>query len=824
MANQVFKEKFSGKYDGVAPATLLPPGWISDGKNVRKVAGVGAYKVRKGCALHNTTAVESGAAIKSLHQFSHPRNRSGTTDYHFIAQANSKLLIETEAAKTPPDTDASFGTDMGVTVGTTPGFSCVVRESWFYADGSSRPIVWGGDNPWCSGFLAWDNSESAYIDYTRRVTDNRTDTSATIPNAASDVYYVCSPEPAEAITLDLSTVNTTDAATLTIYAWRAGAWAAVSGLSDGTLVSGKTHAQDGTITWTRSASDQVKVMSNIMGYWYKVVPSAAMTDAVTVLSCKVKYDANPMTNKWNGVWEWVSGCRFYDASAKEYKECLGKISNEAQSQYIDISEGTTSDFLYIKTPEPAAGFGFGIVTDYTNSESNTGNIDLVEVWNGETWEDYATIVDTTLDSDNDTSFSQTGTVFFTDTTSITPQKREFEGDTIPGFWYRVSWDATLGTDVRIYIVLYAPLPETLPDYKGCVEFKGRLFLWGDPEFPNRMRYSAYDYPDCISGRDSGWTDPFGGMDEVLCAIPFYNELIIFKERSIWLLEGYSPDTFGVLKIADRIGLASPKTAHVVEVGYPAMHTQEPLSIAIWQDVDGIYVLDGRKPRKCSLPVDHFFNPEHSATCISAANIRSRQGFTDPINNEYHFLTGVSGKEELVYNYVNDEWYPPWTRAINLSTGLNFRGNNDRYYTYGGSSAGWICQLETDTADKNTSNADVAISHSVKTRSFSPEAEKGLTLRFLLRKIYAELKARTSGSIITKLFADMATSGTTLSAPQALSMVDSGYSVTTPYLDVSKECTCFQVEFSLATADLEMEIWGMLFELDIRGHMDSTIRA
>lgn len=823
MANKVFKERFDGKYDGVAPATLLAPGWVSGGQNVRKVAGAGAYKARKGCALHNTTVVESGNAIKSLHQFSHPRNRSGTTDYHFIAQCNSKLLIETAAAKTPPAVDAAFGTTLGVTVGTTPGFSTVVKELWFYADGSGRPVVWGGDNPWCSGFICWDNSETAFIDYTRRVTDNRTDTFSTIPNAASDLYYVCSPEPAEGITLDLSTVNTTDATTIKVYAWRAGAWVEVTGMSDGTLVSGThTHGQDGTITWTRSASDQVSVISNIMGYWYKVVPQAALTDAVTVLSCKVNFDANPVTNKWNGVWEWVSGCRFFDTSAKEYIEALGKVSNEAQSQYIDIGAGAIGDFLYIKTPEPAAGFGFGIATGYNNPETNTGNIDLVEVWNGSTWEDYTTITDRTLDTDSNTSFSQTGTVFFTDTTTITPQKREFEGDTIPGYWYRVSWDAELGANVRIYIVLYAPLPEALPEYDGVVEFKGRLFMWGDPEYPNRMRYSAYDYPDCVSGRDSGWTDPFGGMDKVLCAIPFYNELIVFKERSIWLLEGYSPDTFGVLKIADRIGLASPKTAHVVEVGYPAMHTNEPLSIAIWQDVDGIYVLDGRKPRKASMSVDQFFNPEF-ATAIAAADIRSRQGFTDPINNEYHFLTGVTGSEELVYNYVNDEWYPPWSRSLDISTGLNFRGNDDRYYTYGATAAGWICRLETDTADKNAANADVAITHSIKTRAFAVEAEKGLTLRFLLRKIFAELKARAAGDITTKLFPDMASSGTTLSAPQALSMIDSGKTVTTPYLDVSQEATCFQVEFSLAVIDQEMEIWGMLYELDIRGYMDSVIR-
>jgi hypothetical protein len=223
-----------------------------------------------------------------------------------------------------------------------------------------------------------------------------------------------------------------------------------------------------------------------------------------------------------------------------------------------------------------------------------------------------------------------------------------------------------------------------------------------------------------------------------------------------------------------------------------------------------------------MQIDQFFNPEF-ATAIAAANIRNRQAFTDPINNEFHFLTGISGYEELVYNYVNDEWYPPWSRALDLDTGLNFRGNDDRYYTYGATSAGWICKLETDTSDKNAANADIAITHSIKTRAFAVEAEKGLTLRFIIRKIQAELKARAAGNIITKLFPDMATSGEILSAPQALSMIDSGKIVTTPYLDISQSATCFQVEFSLATIDQEIEIWGMLYELDITGYMDSMIR-
>lgn len=806
MSNQIFEEPFTGKYDGVTPATLLGPGDLSGGLNVRKVSQRGGWKVRKGCILYNpSNALGDPDEINSFHLYKNPKNE----DVHFLAQCNLKLL---DLTNDPPGVYASE-VDLGVTVGTTPGFSDVIGESFFYADGSGRPITWGGDKPLCGGFLVWDNSATAYVDYTRKVTDGRSDTVAALGNAASDVYYVHSHEIAESITLDLVTVNTTDATTCKVYSWVAGAWAERSaGFSDGTLASSKTHAQDGTISWTRNSTDTMRVLGGIMGYWYKVEPQAALTDGVTVASCHVGRDATAMTNKWNGVYEWVAGCRFYDQSATEYVECLGLVSNEAQSQNIDLASATTDDYFYFKTIEPATLIGLGMVTDEQNTAD--AQVDLIEYWNGNAWTTVGTLTDTTLDGGADSSFSQSGTISW-NAAALTPQKRTFEGDQIPGYWHRISWDAALGTACAIYMVVYAPFPEALPTYDGCIEFKGRLFVWGDPEYPNRLRYSALDRPDCLSGSDSGYTEPFGDQKKILCAKRFYNELIVLKEDSVFLLEGYSPETFGTLKIADTVGLASPKTAHVVEVGSPSMHRDELLSIAIWQDVDGIYVLDGRKPRKASLPIDHYFNTEYTSTVIAAASIRNRQAFVDPLTNEYHFLLPAG---ELVYNYVTDEWYPPWEREIDLVTGISLRGTTNRNHTYGGSSGGFVMLLENDTTDKNTSNADVAISHSIKTRAIGP-AEQGsrAPMDFTLRKIWSRLKARSAGSLTTNTFKNMATSGTAQSTPEAMSMINAGYSVATPGLTLSEyRCTCFQVEFALNTVDQEMEIWSMPYEIEIRG--------
>lgn len=823
MALQMFKESFVGAYDGVTPPTLLPPGSISDGLNVRKVAIGGGWKPRKGCTVHNTTAI-GASSILSLHQYTHPRN----SDYHFLGQYNGNLY---DATDDPPAADGTtFGTSLVSGLSTSvPGFSTMVDEHFFYADGSTRPIVWGGTTPFCSGFIAHfdignTGTPNTYVDYTREVTDERSDTKAILFSDVNDVYYVCSPEIAEVITLDLGSVVNLVASVATVKSWVAGAWADRSA-TDGTISpAGTTHGQDGSFTWARNATDTMRVIGGIMGYWYQVSWTVAMTASVQIVSCKVVFDATAVTNKWNGVYEYPTGVRFFDASAGEYIDQTGKVLNESTSQYMQIGLMNTADFIYVKAAEPLTGIGFGMVYGYTQAEAS--KVDSIEVWTGTAWTAGAGIIDETLDSTAAKSFAQSGVIWFNAaalTTAGTPAKRRiFDWDSVPGYWYRLGISVTLtDTDVRIFMLASAMFPDPLAAVKGVIEFKNRLFVWGDPEFPNRLRYSANGRPDCFSGSDSGYTDAFGDMTPITCAKRFHNELMIWKENSVWLLEGYSPQTFGKLCLADTIGLASPKTAVVIETGYPAMKTDEPLSIALWQDTDGVYVLDGRKPKKVSFPVDHYFNTEYT-TAIAAASIKNRQSFVDPLKNEYHLLLPAS---ELVYNYIKAEWYPPWERNVDLVCGISLRGTDDRYYTYGGDALGTVYRLENDTTDKAENVAspyytDVAISHYVKTRAIAQQKPQGISLKFSFRKLWVEAKAASNPTAITTtFFKNMIDIGVALAVPAAIDLEVDDHGLSFDGLDVSQEgCVCFALQFALNSADLEMELWSFLYQVDARGEI------
>jgi len=797
MPTELRKEPFVGPYDGIIPAVLAQKGTISDGKNIRKVSMAGGWKSRKGSILNNTTAAESGAAIKSLHRYVNPLQ----DDSHFIAQVNSKLL---DATNDPPAAGTTFGTDLGVTVGTNPGFSTIVGETFFYADGTGIPIAWGGDDPSPIGFFTYDDSESVWNDFVKEVTDRRTDTVGLILAAAADHVIVLTQERAEGFTIDLGDVNS-NAVTMTVSAWRSGSWTGVSALSDGTETGGTTTlAQDGTVTWTRSTSDTLKIVENKQGYAYKITWSGALSGTVTVKSLTVVSDADNLSNKWDGTWEWVIGASFYDQSATEYQECLGKLTNESDSQYVDISEATTSDYLYAKTPEPATGFGVGIPVGYGNTDA--GNVDLIEYWDGDSWVTCGTLNDTTLNGAGTDGFSQTGKITF-DGGTLSPIKRTFAGDDLPGYWYRISWDAALSTDVRIYAMFYAAVPDDLPTAFGCIEFKGRLMLWEDS---NRLRFSVKDKPFCFCGTDSGQTDPFGGEDRILCVKKFYNELLIVKESSVYLLEGYSPATFGSLEISATVGCVSASTLKVAEVGYPGMKDDEPQSIAIWTAVDGVYVLDGRKPKKISHQVTQFFDTDYT-TAIAAADLDDLQSFIDPIKNEYHLLTVNDG--ELVFNYVLDQWFPPWEREINLTCGINLRGTDKRNYVYGGSASGFVIRLENGTVDKDTSNSNVDITSTIKSRGLAAFEEGGVTYEFVMRKIWAELKAQSAGTITTKTFKNLATSGTTQAIPAAMIMTNSGYNLTVDFLTVSIT-GCYSIQIEMSTTD-PIEIWSMLYELEVQ---------
>ena len=794
----MFKEQLTGKYHGTNPPSLMKPGDIGDGLNVRKVSDAGGYWARKGTERYSNQM--NAASILSIFEYTHPRNK----DAHFLIQSDGELGECTKSAVLTLVNSFS-----GISV-TDAAFADTIREHFFIGDNNGAPITWGGDSPFCEGFVNVPVNDEELLDATLEVTDEDSTTTAAIGTIGASHYFVASAEKATKISLEFGTLNTTDAATMVVQYWVNGAWANITtGFTDGTLVSTETHGKDGTISWTAIADQDMKVIQGKMAYWYKLKPSAALTDGVTVEKCQVYFPPQRMTNKWNGTYDFPTAARIYNGS--EYQDYTGELANESTALYADLTGIGTGDDIYVKSAEPLCGIGIGVSPGYENSVI-TAVLTNVRYWDGDSWENASDLVDETIAGG--ATLAQSGTLWWDGASSVDSKIRTFDWDTSPGYWYQFEIaNADLSDDTRLWGIQTAIYPKAIDNAAGCIEFKGRNLLWGGLQYPNRMRYSARDFPDCFSGPDSGYTDQMGDMSALLVAKPFYNELIIWKKSQIYLLEGYDPLTFGTLKVATTIGVASPKSAYVVETGSSTMHRNEPLSVAIWQEVDGIYMLDGRKPRKASPAIAQYFDPKYS-DCIAATNIRNRQAFVDYINNEYHFLLPDG---ELVYNYVRDEWYPKWEREVDLVSGLAVRGSNDRKYTFGGDVSGYLWLLEQGTQDDNASGVAQDFVTKIKTRAISAIQDKATTQGMTFRKAWTEGQTK-DGTIAAKIYRDLETTGQSLTAPSAsIDLSSTDFNLVVPVREGSFEgINVFELEYT--GAGDTMEIYSVLYQIDVRGEL------
>jgi hypothetical protein len=109
---------------------------------------------------------------------------------------------------------------------------------------------------------------------------------------------------------------------------------------------------------------------------------------------------------------------------------------------------------------------------------------------------------------------------------------------------------------------------------GCayVEvFKNRVFMAGGPDNPTKLSYSALSNPqDWTTSNDAGWIEVGLNDGQKITGLKaFYDVLVIFKERSIYLLTGYSGDPsssyfFELRPVNSSIGAVSNRA--IVQAG------------------------------------------------------------------------------------------------------------------------------------------------------------------------------------------------------------------------------------------------------------------
>lgn len=802
---EIRTEKFSGPYVPFEEQEFVPKGSITGGRNLRRSGLLGGWKGRLGYSLINTTAVGDpvngvGDPIKAIFQYTNPiwedyhllvqvagNIRDNTISYDELLTRNGETL-ETQGGQAllarssgdPLEQVADMGGSIFSSAGATPGFADVVGEDFIYADGSGAPVVFGGNTPTCNGFLV-DDGSGEFNDFGKSVRNSESSTYAVIQSDASVVYYVGSKEIANAIQLTFGSSKNTNSVTATVKAWRSGSWTSVSA-SDGT--SGTvTHDTDGQLSWT-AGSDEMRVLNNQMLYWYQVSFSGAPT-ITHVISCRVVRAAARMTNKWDGSWRYPSTVLFYNGTDQNYTDVSGLVSNTSESQYLDLSSSGTSDFLYAKAPERLAALGILMVQDKVNS--NSALIDAFEYWNGTAWTSIS-FTDSTKDGGGTDSFAQTG-IIWADLTEQAAVRRRVGGDDTAGYWIRLSWAAALSADVNVAAIFYASWPDEMPTVDGVVEYNGRGVYWGPFEYPNRLLISPYDRPDQLADLDDSYSPPFGGLDRIKCCGVFGEYLLVLKEKGVFLMSESSAGSFSVKQLTAEVGISSPKSLAIAEVGESNLKKEEVIITAIWEDLDGFYKISyGGNILKISEMVKNYYDPEKSEY-IGDANVGNTQGYISPMDGTYR---AVLSDRELVYNIKRSEWYPPWIREIPLAAASVIKGTLNQYVVVGGSSNGLLLRIDYGTADYDTDNVAHNIDQRLITRTFFLDETNPIIKGFLrgLWWLLKESDISTDGDLLCYLTLNR------LSSSENYSL--SSYSATAEYLSVFENISyenvrCFQIE-------------------------------
>jgi hypothetical protein len=306
---------------------------------------------RKGQKEHTTTA-DASTEIISLYQFS----KGKQIERHLYAQYIDGSVQE--ATNEPPTTGTTFGSDVLAAVANpVPASWNIAQDMLFFSDGVRQHQVFSGDQQRIDAFIVYKGTAAIPRipvngeDYTLEVGDGVTTTEAVLDSlstlAAFDAIFIMTKEPMQDLNFTVSAANG-NAAVMQVKYWD-GAFTAVSGFSDGTVVSAKTFAQSGAMTWTKPTDELPTYMFGKSGFWYQLSLSSGSLDADTKVSA-CTYDGawQEIRNVWDGILVDAIEAQVYRTSTAGY-QVFGGAS-------VSLNRMTTSDHCYFSATDRIFGF------------------------------------------------------------------------------------------------------------------------------------------------------------------------------------------------------------------------------------------------------------------------------------------------------------------------------------------------------------------------------------------------------------------------------------------------------------------------------------
>jgi len=598
-----------GGCNTVTHKSLLHAGAFSMVQNLR--AKHPGFIKRPGQRKLHGTADGTNQAM-TLYQF----RKSRIDEKHFYSQFSDGDVLE--AANAPPTVAATvFGTAT-VHDGTTkaggmkPASWANLDDVLLYSNGVDQHQVCAGDTNYIAKVVKFDGSAAPPItpedgtDYSTEATDGLTTTAVILDSlntiANFECLYICTPIPANKLTITVGKANGTAAVGTLKYHKSDATWAD-TGETDGTIDTGKTIGQTGSMAWTHPSDEVPHFMYGMSGFWYQWETDTQLDAEVEITKITYGSDFQDLRNVWDGAIP--AAIEVQVGSTDGFYETYGGTS-------VNLSELGSAKKIYIASADPLQGIYVDIgATVDTNGTLMTS----VKYWNGAAYATVGTITDGT------NGLGNSGWIPFPRQASVQPT--QFGTNKNYAYWYELTSPAqTMPANmvIGIYTMPYFDIEEfgkgeanCAWKHRGCYSFT----LFGEYVY-----VSASYLPLALNGDDFGiLLAGDGRSNKVVAMRKFHNELMVWQEEKgteggcITLFQGYDPAHFGKLLLSSKVGAMNAKCAVVVDGVLTATATDERIkTLAFSLSRSGVCATDGTSVSVISDDIQNYFDPT-KAECI-----------------------------------------------------------------------------------------------------------------------------------------------------------------------------------------------------------------
>jgi hypothetical protein len=533
--------------------------------------------------------------------------------------------------------------------------------------------------------------------------------------------YIGATRMLDGVKFYVQTANDT-ASSVDVRYWQNSRWNGCASIVDGTLdalTSTKTLNKTGSITWTYVGTERPRLLNNTYLYWYQFVFSG-IDDTTQIYFCTVDAPFQQIVDLWDGVER--PPVAFFTYKGSKY---IDKVIQVLEEDYVSAIGDDTEPVTYVPA-DPLTYAGLGSLTssnyivigfsermtavrfNFAPNKVNTNKVAMsTYYWDGDTWNLCDGLIDGTRRLETK-SISQDGYVIWDAPLEQYESKINIK-DSGMWYFYKFQWNKTLSSGIHLDQVTGIPAQKTIRGYNYPVVWQNRVWLLGEHRGQQSSALCSSVGTVCVfNGTDAiGPEAPFlfGNSGKLVGGATLYtrfggivyDNLVVFKEDEVWLVDGQLPGDYKKYKISDHYGCVAPGTIKTCDTGYeitPGLNKH----VLMWLSHNQVVMFDGNSINPVSGDVDDMLDPLDATNAINRSTIDEAEAFYDPHRYEYHLIfgkgTSTTKNVELVYDIVKKKWFKiDRTTGKYLECGFDARDTYGNVYTYGAIDTGYVEQLE-----------------------------------------------------------------------------------------------------------------------------------